>query len=147
MPSIKNQIMSRVGVLLTTLVTATTAREAKRTKDIFLEAAKLPALHYVDGPERVTEQGEDTQGFTMQFPLFIECICADERDPHGTKDALVAAVQTAIEADRTLNSLANWCRYQGETPFVLEQTKPVVGSVVEYLVEYRRKIALPSTAY
>lgn len=144
MSSIKNQIMTRVGVLLATVASA---REVKRTKDIFLGADKLPALHYVDGPERVTEQGEDTQGFTMQFTLFIQATVEDARDPHGTKDTLVAAIQTAIEADRTLNSLANWVRYQGESPFVLEQTKPVVGSVVEYLIEYRRKVALPNTNY
>ena len=125
-------MMTRVGVLLGNV---SGAREVKRTKDIFLGAAKLPALHYVDGPERVTEQGEDTQGFTMRFTLYIECILEEQRDPQGEKDDLVAAVQTAIEADRDLNDLANWVRYQGETPFVLEQTKPVVGSVVEYLVE------------
>ena len=142
--SIKKQMMTRVGVLLANV---SGAREVKRTKDIFLGAAKLPALHYVDGPERVTEQGEDTQGFTMRFTLYIECILEEQRDPHGEKDDLVAAVQTAIEADRDLNDLANWVRYQGETPFVLEQTKPTVGSVVEYLVEYRRKVALPATNY
>ena len=147
MNSIKKQIIARVLELLDVLKTDAGIRDLERKRDLFLQAAKYPAIHVIDGAEIPAESEEDNVGYTLEFPLVIKLMVEDQRDPYGATDELVPFIQKIIESDTQLNGLANWVRFEGEAPFVHEINKPLGGSLVNYRIQYRRKRGEPETTY
>jgi hypothetical protein len=149
MNSIKKQIITRVLELLGALKSdgESQVREVERKRDLFLQAAKYPAVHVIDGAEIPGEAEEDNIGYTLEFPLVIKVMVEDQRDPYSATDELVPFIQKIIESDTQLSGLANWVRFEGETPFVHEINKPLAGSLVNYRIQYRRKRGEPEANY
>jgi hypothetical protein len=154
--SIKAQIIARLLELCQPLATAPVPfRLIERKHTVFLIEAIKPALHLVVGQE--SQIGEDTRGYTKQFPAWFKIMLADSRDAYGLADDAAAFIQQAIEADFTggdptsgkgqLRGLANKIQYEGEQPFTDEAIKPDGGTVVMYTVEYRTPRGDPYSTY
>ena len=143
--SVKSQIVERLLAILQPLQDGGTVRKIVREHALFALEAVRPALHVVTGEERVIEQ--DSHGYRVEFPLALQIIFAEQRDPYTAGDEFEAAVQAVIEADEQLEGLASKITYNGAAPFVSEEAKPNAYVVVEYLVEYRRAKAAPKVNY
>lgn len=146
--SIKKQICAELLDLLTPLKTAGTIRELVRVSDLTALAIKFPSVQMEIGPESPMEGDyEDNIGYQLQFPVHFKFTVANYRDKAGELEDLVSAAQVLIEADSTLDALANWLKYTGDAPFIHNVTDPVGGTVITYLVRYRRKKAAPTENY
>lgn len=146
MNSIKMQIIERLLALAEPLKTDGELRKIARVRTVFLLEPVKPALHLVVGDEVVV--GEDDRGYTLEFPVGLKLIFSDaSADIYTTGDALSGKLQQRIESDTQLNSLANWIKYEGETPFSEEELKPGGGVLLNYVVNYRRLRAAPETNY
>jgi hypothetical protein len=149
--SIKQQIIERAIGLLGALPGEEGIREIARTRTLFLQAAMKPAIHVVAGPEIVLE--EDDRGYTLEFPLFFKLYVSEARNLEDQVDRMVWKIQEKLEADPQLNgslptaALASKLTYDGEQPFGEEILKPEGGTVIAYVVQYRRYRAEPKSTY
>jgi hypothetical protein len=134
--SIKTRIVKRVLEICQPLVTDGKVRLVVRKSSLFLLEPIKPAIHLVVGDE--SDVVEDERGYTARFPLMVKIILDDARDPYGASDFIVPFVQGNMEADEQLDGLASKITYDGELPFTEEALKPDGGTVLMYLVEYRR---------
>ncbi len=134
--SIKTRIIKRVLEICAPLVSDGKVRKVERTSSLFLLETIKPSIHLVVGDESGVV--EDERGYTANFPLMVKIILDDARDPYGASDFLVPFVQGKLESDEQLAGLASKITYDGELPFTEEALKPDGGTVLMYLVEYRR---------
>lgn len=145
MNSIKQQIIARLLALAEPLKTDGTLRLIARKRTLFLLEPIKPALHLVVGDETVI--GQDFRGYTCEIPVLLKLILADTRDAEGKGDELAAYLQKQIESDDQLSTLAVSITYDGELPFTEEELKPEGGTVLAYVIQYRRERAGPETSY
>ena len=143
--SVKMQIIARMLAICQPLIAEQKFLKVARVQTLFLLEPVKPALHLIVGDEKVLYQ--DERGYTMQFPVMFKLITEDPDDGYTQADKAAAFVQTVIEADEQLAGLANKITYDGEMPFTEEVLKPAGGTVVMYLVEYRRYKAQPAQNY
>lgn len=149
--SIKQRIMERVGTILEPLKGEQGLRKIERTRTLFLIEPQKPGLHIVAGPEIVLE--EDNRGYRCEFGLFLKLMVSEARNVEDEVDRYVARIQEKIEADAQLNGgdatdvLAIKATYDGEQPFGEDILKPEGGTVIAYVIEYRRYIAEPNYNY
>ncbi len=143
--SVKTRIIKRVLEICQPLIGEQKFRTIARKNTLFLLEPQKPAIHLVIGDENGVV--EDERGYTMKFPLMLKLIVDDARDPYGLADKSVAFVQEKVESDEQLGGLASKITYDGELPFTEEVLKPDGGTVVMYIIEYRRMRGDPSTPY
>ena len=156
MSSIRQQIADYVLTTLTAAVlqgsgstlTAGKVIELKHKASILAVAAQKPALHFALGDETALEQEIDTQGCAMVCPLDLKIETKDYLDLPATVEVIAAAVQDAIEADRTFGGLlSNALKYDGRQEFLTSATAPDGGTVLNYRIQYRRQHGAASTSY
>jgi len=145
--SIKKQIGARILANLGALIQPGDLRAVERKSDLLAQMSVMPALHVIVNGEVMTNPEEDNRGYTMQFHVDLKIGVKDFRDRAEVLDDLVAKVQVIMEGDVQLGGLANWIRYLGDEPFINEIDKPIGGTIVTYLGEYRRLRGNPSGAY
>ena len=145
MNTIKQQCVVRILELLDELVVTGTLRKAARRSHVLFLETVLPAAHLVIGDESLI--GEDHVGYTMQFPADIKLMFKTGGEAFAAAEELVGEVQAKIESDLQLNALANSITYQGDAPFTNDINAADGGTVVSYLVQYRRKRADPEGNY
>ena len=143
--SVKSRIIERLLMVLKPLQDAGLVRKIVREHALFALESVRPALHVVTGEERVIEQ--DSHGYRCEFPLALQIIFAEPRDPYTAADEFEAAVQAIVEVDEQLEGLVSKITYNGAAPFVNEESKPAAYVVVEYLIEYRRTRGEPNVNY
>jgi hypothetical protein len=149
--SIKQRIMERILTILEPLAGEQGLRKIERVRTLFLIEPLKPCLHIVAGPEIVLE--EDNRGVRVEFGLFLKLMVSEARNLEDEVDRYVARIQEKIEGDPQLNGgdgadvLAIRTKYDGEQPFGEEILKPEGGTVVAYVIEYRRYIANPNYNY
>jgi len=143
----KQQIIARVLVLLDALKTAGTVRAVSRLTTPSQLGKLRPSLHLVVGAESNVGEEEELRGYVLEFPIAIIALVEHATDPAGAAEDLVGPIQAAIEVDPQLNGLAVKIVYQGNEPFSTEQSKPLGGSELTYLIQYRRRRGLPNTQY
>lgn len=149
--SIKQRIIERAIALLTPLKGEEGIREIERKRTLFLLVTNKPAIHVVTGPEIVLE--EDDRGYTMEFPIFLKLMVSEARSVEDRVDALTWRIQKKLESDPQLNGsatdapLASKLTYDGEQPYGEEILKPDGGTVIAYVVQYRRYRAEPKVTY
>lgn len=148
--SVKARIIARLLEIAQPLLGDGKFRVIERASAPFLTVAVKPALHLVIGDEHRIE--EDNRGYTLQFPATWDLIVQDARDPYALADESVTFLQRAMEKDPQLTNsdaagLCNAMIYDGELPYTSELTKPVGGTLVMYLLQYRRAIGEPETGY
>lgn len=149
--SIKQKIIERAIALLEPLKGEEGIRVIERKRTLFLLEPLKPAIHVVVGPEIVIE--EDDRGYRKEFSLFIKLLVAEARNLEDAVDRLTWKIQVKLEADPQLNGtnptapLASKLTYDGEQPFGEEILKPEGGTVIAYVVEYRRYRAEPKSTY
>lgn len=143
--SVKMQIIARLLAICQPLIAEQKFLKVERKQTLFLLESVKPALHLVIGDERVLYQ--DERGYNMQFPVLFKLLTESPDDGYNQADKAAAFVQEKIEADEQLNRLASKVTYDGEMPFTEEVLKPAGGTVITYLVEYRRMKAQPSVNY
>lgn len=149
--SIKQRIIERAIGLLANLKGEEGIREIERKRTLFLLAAVKPAIHIVTGPEVVLE--EDDRGYTLEFPIFFKLMVLEARNLEDQVDRMTWKIQAKLETDPQLNgslptaSLASKLTYDGEQPFGEEILKPEGGTVIAYVVQYRRYRAEPQVTY
>jgi len=149
--SIKQRIIERAILLLAPLVGEEGIRRIARTRTLFLIEAIKPAIHAVAGPEIVIE--EDDRGYRCEFALFFKIMVSEARELEDAVDRLCWKIQEKIEADPQLNGtdpatpLASKVTYDGEQPFGEDILKPEGGTVIAYVIEYRRYRAEPKSTY
>lgn len=155
MPSIRQQIATYVSDTLTaavlqtsgSTVTAGKVIELKHKASILAVAAQKPALHFALGDETAGEV-IDNQGCTLTCPLDLKIVTADYLDLPATVEVIAAAVQDAIEADRTFGGLlCDVLRYDGRQEFLETAAAPDGGTVLSYRIQYRRKHGDTDGAY
>lgn len=155
MPSIRQQIADFVSTTLTaavlqtsgSTVTAGKVLELKHKGSVLAVAAQKPALHFALGNE-VALEGVDNQGCTLVCPLDLKIVTADYLDLPTTAEVIAAAVQDALEADRTFSGLlCEVLRYEGRQEFFESATAPDGGTVLNYRIQYRRKHGDTDGAY
>jgi len=110
----------------------------------FNVASVFPSIEWIVGQESASR--EDTQGYECVFPVLFK-INVEGRDPYDAADALVGAVQFAIEQDALLSGLANEVVYVSETPFTNVATGEEGGTLLSYQVHYRRLKGQPDKGY
>lgn len=149
--TIKQRIMEHVLNLLEPLKGEQGLREIERKRTLFLLAPIKPAIHVVAGPEIVLE--EDNRGYRLEFGLFFKLFVSEARNLEDEVDRITGRIQEKIENDAQLNgnenqnALAIRTTYDGEQPYGEEILKPEGGTVIAYVVEYRRYIAEPNYNY
>lgn len=143
--SIHKQIIAQLESVLTPLKTAGTVRELAVRNSAAHGAKALPALHIVPGDEQ--RLAEDTQGLTLERAYLFKLVFGQVRAPFDKAADLVQAVQEAIETDGQLNGLAVSITYQGEQPWISDDTEAVEGTFLLYQVQYRRRRAAASSGY
>jgi hypothetical protein len=144
--SLHKQILARLETVLTTLKTAGTIRELAIRNSAAHGAKALPALHIVPGDEQRTAQ--DSQGYTCERLYLFKLVFGPARDPFDKAADLVQAVQEAIEADLQLNTLAaGGILYEGEQPWISDETEATEGTFLTYRVAYRRRRAAAAQGY
>lgn len=149
--TIKQRIMERIPVLLEPLKGEQGLRKIERARTLFLIEPIKPALHFVAGPEIVLE--EDNRGYRCEFGLFFKLMVAEARNLEDEVDRWCGLIQEKLENDAQLNggnpndTLAIKTRYDGEQPFGEDILKPEGGTVIAYVIEYRRYIAEPKYNY
>ncbi len=143
--SIKTQIIKRIMEICQPLIAEQKFRKIERKTTLFLLEPVKPSMHLVIGDE--TGVVQDERGYTATFPLMLKLIMDDARDPYALADESSAFVQRQIETDEQLGGLASKITYDGELPFTEEALKPSGGTVLMYVVEYRRLRGDPTTAY
>lgn len=149
--TIKQRIMEHVLNLLEPLKGEQGLREIERKRTLFLLAPIKPAIHVVAGPEIVLE--EDNRGYRLEFGLFFKLFVSEARNMEDEVDRITGRIQEKIENDAQLNgnenqaALAIRTTYDGEQPYGEEILKPEGGTVIAYVVEYRRYIAEPNYNY
>lgn len=145
----KQRQVARILELLEALRVAGTVRAVERVTKPVTNAPTMPALQVVVGPEDVQSDEEDTRGYLLEYVVAITAIDSAGKDAERLNkiDALTAAIQVAIEGDKQLASLARFITYQGDDPFYSEDSKPLCGNTLTYLVQYRRERANPSAIY
>ncbi len=121
-------------------------RDFQRKKDLLLTAKSCPALYLILGSETAIP-GEDTRGYTFQWPITWQLFVEDTRDPDAALDLLVPAVQIAVEADLQMGGLIDEILYEGDTVFANEITTPCGVIALNYRIEYRRERGNPSANY
>lgn len=150
--SVKEQIIARLLVLLETLKVAGTVRVVERITTANQLGTKRPSIHLIIGAEVNVSEEEELRGYILEFPIAIILLVEHPRDAAAAAEALVGDIQTAIESDIQLtgadgNSLATKIVYQGNEPFSTDQSKPLGGSELTYLIQYRRMRGAPNTRY
>jgi hypothetical protein len=143
--SIKSQIVARLQEIVKPLLAESKFRAIARATAPAITAPIKPAIHLVIGDERRIE--EDTRGYTMEFPVMYDLIVEDARDPYALADASVAFVQEKVESDIQLGGLCNALIYDGELPYTNDINRPFGGTLVMYLIQYRRPRANPNALY
>ena len=149
--TIKQRIMERIPTLLESLKGEQGLRKIERTRTLFLIESIKPALHITAGPEIVLD--EDNRGYRCEFGLFFKLMVAEARNVEDEVDRWVGLIQEKIEGDAQLNggdpadTLAIKTHYDGEQPFGEDILKPEGGTVIAYVIEYRRFIAEPKYNY
>lgn len=149
--NIKQRIMERILEILEPLKGEAGLRKIERVRTLFLVEPQKPCLHVVAGPEIVLE--EDNRGYRVEFGLFLKLGVSEARNQADEVDRYVGLIQTAIEGDAQLNGgdgadvLAIRTKYDGEQPYGEEILKPEGGTVIAYVIEYRRYIAEPNYNY
>jgi hypothetical protein len=149
--TIKQRIMERIPLLLEPLKGEQGLRKIERTRTLFLIEPIKPSLHITAGPEIVLE--EDNRGYRCEFGLFFKLMVAEARNVEDEVDRWVGLIQEKIEGDAQLNggnpddTLAIKTRYDGEQPFGEDILKPEGGTVIAYVIEYRRYIGEPKYNY
>lgn len=149
--TIKQQIMERILTILEPLKGEQGLRKIERARTLFLIEPQKPCLHVVAGPEIVLE--EDNRGLRVEFGLFLKLMVAEARNLEDEVDRYVGRIQEKIEGDAQLNGgdasdvLAIRTKYDGEQPFGEDILKPEGGTVIAYVIEYRRYIAEPNYNY
>lgn len=149
--SIKQRIIERAIALLGNLPGEQGIRAIERARTLFLIAPVKPAIHVVAGPETVIE--EDDRGYRCEFSLFFKLMVNEARNLEDAVDRLTWKIQEKLEADVQLNgtnpqtALASKLTYDGEQPFGEDVLKPEGGTVIAYVVEYRRYRAEPKSTY
>ena len=147
--SIKQKIMERIATILEPLKGTAGLRVIERKRTLFLLEPLRPALHIVAGPEIVLE--EDNRGVRVEFGLFLKLMVSEARNLEDEVDKWAWKIQTAIENDAQLSGgdgedvLAISVTYDGEQPFGEEILKPEGGTVVAYVIQYRRYLAEPES--
>jgi len=145
MKSIKAQIIDRLLAVCHPLIAARKLRSVERKRTLFLLEPRPPSLHLVITDEHVV--GEDHRGYTIEVGAMFKLHVADGRNAYEVSDEVTAFLQEAIEADSQLTHLANYIKYEGDTPFTSEELKPDGGTVLSYTIAYRRVRAQPSVTY
>jgi hypothetical protein len=148
--SVKETIIARILDRCAQLKAENVVRVVVRKQGLFLTEPVHPALHIVVGDEDVIAQ--DNRGYTLKFPVAFQFIFSEQKDPYGVGDRFEAEIQSLIEGDEQLTSeagtgLASKITYEGATPVVSEETKPLCLTIVMYQVEYRRFRARPDRSY
>jgi hypothetical protein len=138
---VKTLILNRVVTTLTPLVTNATFRSLTRENDRLRETKSLPAMIIADGNE-ITYSKTDTV-WTCRFPLEIRIVFAKSRDAAAKKDLLVAEVQKTLEADMALGGLGRVIDAGNEQPSASADHEQTHRTMLQYTIEYTRKIADP----
>jgi hypothetical protein len=146
----KQKIMERLLAILDPLKGEQGLRVIERKRTLFLLEPMKPALHVVAGPEIVLE--EDNRGYRCEFGLFLKLMVAEARNLEDAVDKWVGLIQEKIEMDGQLagegdGKLALKVTYDGEQPFGEDILKPEGGTVIAYVIEYRRFIGEPDYSY
>jgi hypothetical protein len=145
MASVKRQIIARVMDLLETLKQQDPGvRSVKRQRGFAVGNDPKPSIAVIVGAEGLAS--EDNAGLELEFPIFFK-IDVEGKDPYDLADQFAETVQRQVESDRQLSGLANEMLYQGETPFSNEANSPEGGTLLHYLVRYRRQRAKPELSY
>lgn len=156
MPSIRQQIATYVEATLAAAVlqtsgstlTAGKVLELEHKASILAECKQWPSLHFALGDESARETELDNRGITMVCPLDLKLTAANYLDLPADVEAIVAAVQDALEADRTFGGLlSEVAKYAGRQEFMDSATAPIGGTVLTYLLQYRRLHGAASTNY
>ena len=143
--SIKARIIKRILEICAPLLADGKVRKIERKSSIFLLEPVKPAIHLVIGDEHGVV--EDERGYTATFPAMVKLILDDARDPFALSDTIVPFVQGKMESDEQLGGLASKITYDGELPFTEEALKPDGGTVMMYLIKYRRLRGDATTSY
>ena len=156
MPSIRQQIATYIeatlaaAVLQTSGATVTAGKvmELEHKASLLAECRQWPSLHFALGDESARETEIDNQGCTMVCPLELKITAANYLDLPADVETITAAVQDALEADRTFGGLlSEVLKYAGRQEFLVSTTAPEGGTVITYLIQYRRKHGASSTNY
>jgi hypothetical protein len=149
--NIKQRIMERILTILEPLKGTQGLRKIERVRTLFLLEPQKPCLHVVAGPEIVLE--EDNRGYHCEFGLLLKLMVSEARNLEDEVDRYVGKIQELMENDAQLNGgdatdvLAIRTKYDGEQPFGEEILKPEGGTVIAYVIEYRRYSAEPNYNY
>lgn len=141
--SIKKSIMDRVATDLAPLVAASTVRAITRDYDNLRELKALPAIMLADGPETTHDRDDVLSIWTCRFKLEIRIVFAKTRDAGVLKDAIVAEVQKYLEGDINLGGLGRILNAGNEDPGRIADSNQTHRTLLEYNIEYTRKIADP----
>lgn len=147
---VKQRQVARILELLEAMKVAGAVRTVEEVTRPVALSPTLPAIQLVVGPEDVNTEEEDTQGYLIEYVVGITVIDSSPKteDRINKVRTLTAAVQAAIEGDIQLSpTLARSVSYQGDDPFYSESDKPICGNTLTYLVQYRRRRAVPSAIY
>lgn len=146
MASIKNQLKSALFDVLTPLKDDSKVRVLERRRNPYVLPPQQPCAYLSFGEE--TQVGEDMRGMVMEFTAYVTCYAEGPRGREDALDLITQSVEDLIEADPQLGGLANWVKYQGESPFYDPQSEGDVGGVdLAFRVQYRRLNADVSAAY
>ena len=159
--SIKQLIVARFHEILSKVATEQLpggpphARAVTRSTAPSVMAAVVPSIQYSISDESLgSGDGEDFQGYEIEFDIAIKLNLAKVRDAYDACDELAAVVQARVESDLQLRSdggggsaLCNWVKYVGENPFTNEVNGPLAGTVLFYRVAYRRQRGRPDLKY
>lgn len=145
MPTIRQQWIARIFEVLEPLKATGVVRSVTRRRALHLAEVGSPAIHVVIGDEK--RIGEDERGYTLEVPVAFKVIVSKERDAEDEADRISGEIQSLIEADLQLNRLVDQITFDSDTPFTNDSTKPDGGTIVLYVVQYRRYRATPSRTY
>lgn len=145
MPTIRQQWITRIFEVLEPLKAAGVVRNVTRRRALHLSEVGAPAVHVVIGDEK--RIGEDERGYTLEVPVAFKVIVSKERDAEDEADRISGEIQALIEGDLQLNRLVDQITFDSDTPFTNDATKPDGGTIVLYVVQYRRYRAMPDRAY
>lgn len=132
-------------------------RSVEEKYDVIFDVSAPPAVHYVIGDEVPADVEEDTEGYTLEFPLWIKIGIAEQKNPFAALRYFTGRIQSRMEssglgasgvlAALQMDGNVNWVRYQGYQDFAKVITAPVSARVLKYLVQYRRKRGIPENTY
>lgn len=140
-PSIKRRIIRELVRKGEVLQASGALRKFRRGNGLLLLEKVTPSGLLVIGPEQAGEQ--DNEGYQIEFPIFLKLTLSKSdkgvaADPYDAADAIEQAVMEKFEDDSQLANLAVDFRYDESVPFTQDEEGTIGGTILTYIVTYRR---------